>query len=410
VGSLIAWGGITDFGLSLGLVNLVATASGRGNREMMRRYVSTAFAAYALLSAALLVAVTLMTRWSGLPALLGVRDPELAQAAHALVLVCGLVFAATTLTRITSAVFAALQEGYYSVWAHLVGRLASLALLLPLVLIGGSVVSYALVMSVPALLSQIALGSFLFGRRQPDLRPGLRHCDVASLRGLWGVGGFLTLHQLADMAILYSANILIANRLGPEAVPHYSVPYALFFVMTSAGWLIVSPYLPAYGDAAARGDWEWIRRRALKALAATAVLLGLGGIVLTLAGSDAVRLLTSGHVKPAVGLLASLAGLCLFRAISDTNNVLLIGLGLVKAVAFGQLAVAAVYVVGAWFLLPTLGLVAVSLAGTAAHLLGACLLIPYALQRLRVSEAQKSGAALADVATTGILAGPAPRV
>jgi O-antigen/teichoic acid export membrane protein len=182
------------------------------------------------------------------------------------------------------------------------------------------------------------------------------------------------------------------------------------FVLTSAAWLIVSPYMPAYGDAAARGDWEWIRRRALHAMAVTTLLLGVGGTVLVLAGSEAVRLLTGGQITPEVGFLAALASLCLLKAINNTNNVLLIGLGLVRAAALGHLAVAAVYVVGAWLLLPLLGLVAVPLAGAAAHLLGVGALIPYAFRRLPGSQAGAGTpqAAPADVARPGLRARPGP--
>ena len=53
VGSLVAWGGVADLGLSPGLVNVVASAQGRGDRDEMRRAISTAFVAYAFMALAL---------------------------------------------------------------------------------------------------------------------------------------------------------------------------------------------------------------------------------------------------------------------------------------------------------------------------------------------------------------------
>jgi O-antigen/teichoic acid export membrane protein len=403
VGSLLAMAAVTDFALSPGLVNLVATASGRGDRELMRRYVSTAFMVYAVLASIVVLAVTLLAQWSRVPDVVGARDPDLVSSARALVQVCGVVFAATTLTRIIPTVCAAVQEGYYAAWAHLAGRLVSLAALLSLLQAGGSVVSYALAIGLPPLLAEVALGAFVFGRRHRDLRPRMRCCDSASLRALWCVGGFLALHQFADLTVLYSANLLIANRLGSDAVPHYSVPYALFFALTSAAWLIASPYMAAYGEASARGDWDWIRRRAFHVLATTTVLLAAGGAVLVVIGSDVVHLWTGGQVRPATDLLAALSVLCLFKAISNTINVILIGLGLVRAVAFTHVAVAGIYVVGTWLLLPIFGLIVVPLANTGAHLLGIGILAPYTLQKLRASAPITPRGRLRELAATGRL-------
>ncbi len=383
VGSLVAWGGVADLGFSPGLVNVVAGAFGRGDQEGARRYISTAFAAYMVLAGALVLVALLVSQWPGLPGLLGARNPELGAQARLLVAVCGAIFAATSLTRVIPTACTALQEGYHGAWAHLAGSLASLALLAPLLWAGGALLSYALVMALPSLAAQVGLGVYFFGRRHPELRPGLRWCDAASLRALWGVGAPLTLHQLANLMILYSANILIANRLGAAAVPQYSVPYALFAVLISTTWLIVSPYLPTYAEASARGDWQWIRRRAVHALGVTGVLVAGGGAVLVLAGPEAIRLWTGGQVKPAPALLATLACFSLLRALTNTNGVLLVGLGLVRFAALVSVTVATLYVAGAWLLLPRLGLLAVPISGGVACLLEAGISVPYGLRRVR---------------------------
>lgn len=393
VGSLIAWGSIADLGVSPGLVNVVAGASGHADREAMRRHVSTAFAAYAVLAAILALALLAVSQWPGLPGLLGARNPDLAKETRLLVAVCGLGFATSMLMRVIPTACTALQEGYFGSWAYLAGSLASLVLLIPLVWGGGSLLSYTLVMCVPPLAAQVLLGVYLFGWRHPDLRPTFRSCDRGSLRALWDFGGPLTLHQTANLAVLYSANILIANRLGPAAVSQYSVPYAMFWTLTATAWLIVSPYLPAYAEASARGDWHWIRRRGLAALAVTTALLGGGGALLVLIGPAAIRLWAGGEIRPATGLLAALACFCLLKAVSNANGVLLTGLGLVKFLAGLYLAVAALYGAGAWFLLPRLGIVAVPLAGAVAHLLDAGISLPYALRHIRSLDQRQIAAA-----------------
>jgi O-antigen/teichoic acid export membrane protein len=382
VGSLIAWGGMADLGLAPGLVNLVASACGRRDREAARRYISSALAAYTALAGLLLVVFIAASGWQGLPRLLGVRSPELAAQARVLVALCGGLFAATSVIRVIPTTCTALQEGYYGAWSQIAGSLAGLLLLVVLVWRGGSLLEYAVVMGAPTLAAQLWLGAFFFGRRHRDLRPSLRYCDRASLRALWGVGGWLTLQQAANLAVLYSANLIIANRLGAAAVPEYSVPYALFAVLTSVAWYIVSPYLPAYAEAKASGDVAWIGRRAKQALAGTVGILGLGGAVLVAAGPLGVRLWTGGQVAPARGLLMALACFSLLKACSNSNSVLLVGLGLVKFAGVVYSGVAALYVAGAWLLAPQLGILAIPIAGAAAHLLDTVVSVPYALRHV----------------------------
>lgn len=386
VGSLVAWGGLADLGFAPGLVNVVAGASGREDREAIRRYISTAFTAYSVLAAVLGGAILWASRRPGLTRLLGVRDPSLAADARLLVLVCGLLFAATTLTRVIPTACTALQEGYYGVWPQIAGSFFGLSLLAVVYWSGQrSLLTYALVMGLPAVVAQIGLGVFYFGRRHPDLRPRLGYADGASLRALWGVSWPLALHQAANLAVLYSANILIANRLGPAAVPQYSVPYALYAVLISVSWYIVSPYMPAYTEAAARGDFAWIRRRAGQALGFTVALLGLGGTVLALLGGAGIRLWTGGRVEPGMGLLIALACFSFAKACSNTNSVLLTGLGAVRFMAYVYVGAAVLYAAGAWFLAPRLGIVGVPVAGAAAHLLEVSLSVAYALAHLHSS-------------------------
>jgi O-antigen/teichoic acid export membrane protein len=119
------------------------------------------------------------------------------------------------------------------------------------------------------------------------------------------------------------------------------------------------------------------------------VLLGGGGTVLVLLGPAAIRLWAGRNIQPSTALLVVLAGFCLLKAISNANGVLLTGLGLVKLLAGLYLTVAALYVVGAWFLLPRLGLLAIPLAGAAAHLLDAGISFPCALRHIRSQDRRR---------------------
>jgi len=82
VGSLVAWGGLADLGFAPGLVNVVATATGRDDREAIRRYISRALAAYSVSAGTLACLVTVGCGSSALTRVLGVREPPLGTRAH----------------------------------------------------------------------------------------------------------------------------------------------------------------------------------------------------------------------------------------------------------------------------------------------------------------------------------------
>ena len=383
VGSLVAWGGMADFGLAPGLINVVATAQGRGDRQGMRRAISTAFAAYGVLAVAVAALAMGLSRWSGLPGLLGARTPALAESGRMLVLVCGLIFAASTLTRVVSTTTSALQKGYLGCFSFLAGSLASLGLLFALSAGGrGGLLSYVLVVSVPPLLAQMGLAGYVFGLLHRDLRPAWKWFDVASLRTLWGFAGPLTVYQLANLGVLYSANLLIANRLGAGMVPQYSVPYAAFAVFITTAMLIVTPYTPAIAEAKARGDWHWIKKRAIHLLLASVGMFMAGALVLTLAGQTFIKLWTHKAVQPTIGLLIALLIFGVFRVAGNTINEVLTGLGLVRFTAGAFLAVSVFYVVASWLALPVFGLVAVPVVCAIAQVVYLAVSLPVAFGRM----------------------------
>jgi len=387
VGSLVAWGGLADFGLSAGLVNVVAKASGRSGVTEMRRHISTGLVAYGVLATILIGAAFLVARWRGLPRLLGAaNNAALASDARLLVAVCGMAFAATIGLQTFPMVCSALQEGYFGSFAYLGGSIGSVVLLLRLVWRGPSLLAYALVMVMPPLVAQLGLGAFVFGSRHQELRPSWRLCNGQSLRSLLDIGGPMALDQVANIGILYSANVLIANRLAPAMVPKYAIPYSLFAIVNGTAYLIANSYMPAYAEASGNADWHWIRRRALRSLYAVVGLVAVIDAGLLIIGRKLIAIWAGQQIVPAFGFLIALASYGLLRAFSETNGVLLVGLGVVKLKASLQLTVAVTMVVGGWLLLPKLGVLAIPILGSLGCALNAGVALPYALQLLRGNE------------------------
>ncbi len=172
VGSLVAWLGMTEFGLSRGMINAVAEASGRDDFPELRRLISTGFLAFALVSLLAALIVIPASRSTAVLSLLGVSgNTALAKDARLLVLVCGLFASASLVLPVVSSVCQGLQEGYLAAYFQGGATLVGLLALLAVYAAKGSLLEYAIAMAAPALLANAVLAVWLFSSRHPQLCP-----------------------------------------------------------------------------------------------------------------------------------------------------------------------------------------------------------------------------------------------
>lgn len=165
-------------------------------------------------------------------------------------------------------------------------------------------------------------------------------------------------------------------------MPAYTVPATAFVIAATLCYSLTVPYQPAYAEAGARGDREWLRRTAYRLLRRNIAIAALAGTALVVAGPFAIRLWTRGQVIPTRSFLGALAVYYVASTWTMSNGVLLIGIGRVRTKAVLQACVATVHVAGAWFLLPRLGLIAVPVAGIAGYMIDMSLSLRLALRHI----------------------------
>jgi O-antigen/teichoic acid export membrane protein len=364
VGSLITWLRMSDFGLSPGLVNALASASGRNDRLEMRRLVSSGFFAFAVIGLIVLATTVGLSQWSGIRTMLGISDrPDLWRDASLLVLISGAFLALSMPLNTVASVALALQEGYLSAWSDILANIFNLSLLATLFLVGATLPMFAIGMSVPGLIGTALLAIYIFASRHPDLAPSPRFCDRASLRTVWRYGGPLALSQIAELSLFYSTNILIANRLGPASVPAYAIPLAMFMVVHSVAFSLIAPNLPAYAEASQRGDWTWVRKTVWRSFALANAIMVCGNLLFLVLGRAIIRWWAGPDVVPEWPLLVAFCVYFQLLTSMATAALILTGLGLVKLKAILHCIFGLSSVLLTWFLLPLFGVSAPLLAG-----------------------------------------------
>jgi len=389
IGSVLIWLGLSELGISTGLVNTVARAYGREDWDEARTYVSTGFFTYSTLALLAFLIVTLVSMWPGLPKFLGAGDdPRLAHEATRLFVVCGAIWAVSFSLFAIGPLCLAFQEGYLQSYAQIGAGLVTVAILFVIARRGATLIQFALAMGLPLLLANFALGGYFLLYRHRQIRPSWRCRSASALKALMSIGGPMALVQFADVSIIYAVPIMIANRLGAAAVPMYSVPATAFVVAMSLCNNLVSPYLSAYAEAAGRADWRWIRETAIRNLTTVMPVIVLAGIAWVLLGPYIIPWWARGQVAPSRALLLGLGGFYALMTWSTTNGTLLVGLGLVKTKALLHFTVAILYVAGAWLCLPRFGLIAVPVAGCFAYSVDLFLSLPIALSRVHQAASQ----------------------
>lgn len=368
-GSVLTWLNLSQMGLGDGLLNELAKAFGRNDRTLMQRHVSTAYSCFALISLAAALIIAALSQTSFVVIFLGIQHtPHLLHDAQTVFLLTGLLLAATLFVNASAAVWAGLQETYLYYIFFSIGNLAILGALGILAFTGSNLTVFTLAMGLPPLVVTAGLTIYLFGWRHSNLRPRLSLFDRNSLRLLMNFGGPLMVVQIADLIIFNSSSPLIAARLGLGEVPRYAVALSIFMLVSNFCNAIARAYLGGYVEACARNDWAWIKSATWRIRRNTMALMAAAILPIVFLGPWALRVWAGKTIVPSTELLACMAVYCFLMVVTNTNTVVLLGLGHPRLKALLEVFIAAAHIAGFFLLMPRLQLLALPVAGSIGFL------------------------------------------
>ena len=306
-----------DFGLGNGLMNLVASASGRNSPELAKRSISSAF--FVLCGIAAILAVPFSILYLVIPwaSFLNVSSRVSAQEIAAAV---G-VFLASVLVNlplgVVQRVQLAYQRGFVNGLWSAVGSLCALAALYAAIRLdlGLPWIVFALV-SGP-IIGNLLNGASLFWIERPDLRPRWSLATPREGRQLARVGFLFFVLQLT-VAIAFQSDVVVAAKvIGPQAATEYSVTFRLFMFVPTLVNLLLLPMWPAYAESIARGDAAFVGRTLRVSVAIATVLSGVSSLILVLLGPLAIRLWVGSSVNTTLPLLL---GMAVWAVLSNSFN------------------------------------------------------------------------------------------
>jgi O-antigen/teichoic acid export membrane protein len=271
ISSVIALLSFADLGIGNGLLNAVAEADGKDDRDAACRYVSSAF--FILLGIAIFLLAILISVYSFIPwqrVYNVTSDLAVRESGSATALLIAIFFINMPL-GIVQRVQTGYQEGFRNhLWA-IAGALAGFVGLLVVVYFKWGLQWLVLAVSGGPVLVMLMNWFREFTWLKPWLFPRWSSFDWSTGCKIVNTGLLFLILQIFAIIGNSSDNIVIAQVLGASAVASYAVTQKLFSVTQIAQFFIL-PLWPAFGEAMARNETAWARRTLNRSLILSLVL------------------------------------------------------------------------------------------------------------------------------------------
>jgi O-antigen/teichoic acid export membrane protein len=353
IGSLLTWMALADFGLAgTALVNVIAEADGKDDRELAREYVASAFWTLCFIGGSIGILMATLFQWIPWRAIFKVSESMSDQELYWSCALTILIFVITTPLNLLNSIYSAYQEGFV---ANMWGMACNVGALVGLLIVShfkGGVPALIAGTFAARVLVTFVNGLYLFIRRYPWLRPTLSAIRWNRIVRLLRLGGKYQIIQLANVGIYQSQPLIITQFLGPSKVAVFVIAYKIVTAPIDLSYIATTPFVSAFSEAKARDDWRWILT-AFKRSTLACLALGIpASFGIAFAGRWIIRLLSHAQAVPDWGVLA---WLCVYG---------LVGMGLMTT---GQLLCG----------LDRVGVLAISLSLSAFMTIGLCILFAH---------------------------------
>jgi len=331
--STVAMMSVADLGLGNGLLNFVAKAKGQDDRDGMHRAVSSAF--YMLLSLACIIGLLIYIIWPYINVgsifnidTLAVRKE--ASPAFAILIGCFLMGLPLTVSN-------QIQQGHQDGWKtslwSIVGSLLSLGLVIVAIYNKASLSVLMLSIAGAPILAQLSNTFYLFGYDKKWLKPEIRLAQKKDAKALLKLGLLFAILQLSWLMANQIDNLVLTRILGPGSVPSYVLTQRLFMLMPVVMSLLLVPMRPAYGEAVARGDQDWVLRTFKRSIRLAFILNTSAALFLFFFVKTIIRIWVGEDLIPSTVLVFGFSLWLIMQSFDAPIAVFTNGIGKMKATA-----------------------------------------------------------------------------
>ena len=257
--SVVGWISFFDIGFTNGLRNKFAEANARGDTELARQYVSTAYLFLSVIFGGmwgLLLVVNRFLDWGRVLNIPNAGEEQVgAVAAIVLTYFCFLFVLRTVNTLLTAD-----QQPAVAALLDMLGQLISLGVIFVLTrTVSGSLMNLTVALCVPTLMVLLLANLLLFRSRYARFAPSLGLVRIELARDIMGLGFKFFIPQIAYILQYQTTSFLIAHYFDVTQVTSYNIAYKYFNVLQMGFAILITPLWSGVTDSYSRGDMEWIR-------------------------------------------------------------------------------------------------------------------------------------------------------
>ncbi len=336
------WVNLLDLGIANTLTNHISRAYALGDKSSAARYFTNAL----VLTAGVAAGVGLVFAWVfprinwvrlfNVSASVSAREVEHTAAAAAALMLLSLP------CNLASKLLAGYQELHLSNYATCAGVLASVCgLALGIVLHVSMPLLFVMSAGCLTLAALFTLLAVVIWQK-PWLMPRPALVNRASIRELLDSGLSFFLIQVAAVVVFSSDNLVVSHYLGASEVTPYSVTWRLVGLAAVLQSLIFPALWPAYAEAYAKHDYQWIRRTFAITMKGTLALNLSCVLVLLFCGRSVIRLWAGPAAVPSRYLLLAMGFWAIINGFMSVESCLLAALNRVREQAILSIIAAAV--------------------------------------------------------------------
>lgn len=288
--STVVWLSVCDFGLSTGLVNALAEANGRDDKEAAARYASTAAIVLTLIAAGIAAASLLAAprvAWGAVFAATGVAPEDVVRLST---LAAVIAFALGMPLSIVVQIYTAYQKAYVTNASAGLGALVALLAVWAAVTLKASLPGLIVASSAAPLIVTVAIGVALTRGEMRWLRPRWSLFSWHALRRLRRLAVPLFLLQIGALMVNQSQLFILAHTNGLATVADYAVIVRIVQIAASLVLLTTGAFIPSYREAFERGERAWVAASFKRMLFLRMALASFFALGLVWLGNDLVRL------------------------------------------------------------------------------------------------------------------------
>ncbi len=260
ISSTVTMLGFADFGMSNGIINLVADTLGRGNRKAANQAITSAFWMLTVIASIVTGLAACVYPFLNVSKLFNVHSALAMSEAGPALAVFTLCFVLNLPLGVVRGAQTGMQNGAANALWTLAGTILSLVCLIVAMHFRLGLPALIWAFSGPLVFALMVNGVVMFSGENRDLAPRFSIPEWSTCKTLLYTGGMYFILQLSFSVGMQSDNIVIAQIMGASSVALYAVPARLFNAVNSLLIMASSAIWPAYADALARGEGKWIRR------------------------------------------------------------------------------------------------------------------------------------------------------